>query len=77
MVEDIPRLSRMGVSVRPTSSSSAKFCMLRDPIWNMSVVPPTSSTWRGSRTSVTTGSPVAARASASSASPSSFSPRNE
>ena len=48
--------------------------MLRAPIWSMSAYSATTSTLSGSRTSVTTGSPVALRASARSRSPSSSSP---
>ena len=32
----IPRFSRTGVRVRPTSLSRSKFCMFRAPIWRMS-----------------------------------------
>ena len=38
--------------------------MLRAPIWSTSAVSTTSSSWRGSSTSVTSGSPVSSRASA-------------
>ena len=53
----IPRLSSTGSRVLPTSLSRSKFCMLRAPIWKMSAYCSTSSTWRGSMTSVTTGMP--------------------
>jgi hypothetical protein len=67
---DAPRLSSTGLSVLPTSASSRKFCMLRAPIWSTSAVSTTSSTWRGSTTSVVNGSPVTSRASARIARPS-------
>ena len=44
--------------------------MLREPIWSTSATSRTASSSRGSITSVTTGNPVAALASASSLSPS-------
>ena len=60
---DGPRFSSTGLSARPTSASSMKFCMLRAPIWITSAASSTSSTWRGSISSVTIGSPVSSRAS--------------
>src|SRR5687768_16805221 len=50
--------------------------MLRAPTWSMSTTPAIRSTCRGSTTSLTTGSPVAARTSASSSSASSPIPWN-
>ena len=48
--------------------------MLRAPIWNMSAYRSTSSTWRGSMTSVTTGMPSCSPAAWRIFSPSSPSP---
>ena len=66
---DGPRFSSTGLSERPTSESSRKFCMLRAPIWITSRVSSTSSTCRGSISSVTTGKPVSSRASPGSRAP--------
>ena len=66
IVAERPRLSSTGRRTRPSSASSAKFCMLRAPTWSMSACSATRSTWRVSITSVTTGNPVSARTSASS-----------
>ena len=63
MVAVMPRLSSTGLPARPTACSRPKFCMLRVPIWSMSAYSATTSTSRASTTSVTTGSPVAARTS--------------
>ena len=76
MVADKPRLSSTGRCTRPTSDSSGKFCMLRAPICSTSAYEATSSTCRGSITSVTIGIPVFARTSASNLSPSSPMPWN-
>src|SRR4051794_22169130 len=73
---DGPRFSRIGLSALPTSASSMKFCMLRAPIWITSAASSTASTWRGSISSVTTGSPVSSRASRRIVSASSPSPWN-
>ena len=48
----------------PTSASNEKFCMFRAPTCRTSATAATGATCRGSITSVTIGSPVAARASA-------------
>ena len=64
IVADMPRFSSTGVPVRPTSRSRSKFCMLRAPSWIMSATSSTSSSCRGSMTSVTIGRPVSSRASA-------------
>ena len=59
MVPAMPRLSRMGVLVLPTSLRRLKFCALRAPICMTSMPRSTkSSTSRTSMTSVTTGMPV-------------------
>jgi hypothetical protein len=60
----IPRLSSTGSPVAPTAWSSAKFCMLRVPICNMSAWRATTGTSAGLTTSVTNGRPVSARTSA-------------
>ena len=60
---EAPRLSNTGLSARPTSDRRRKFWLLRAPIWITSVASTTCSTWRGSISSVTTGSPVSSRAS--------------
>ncbi len=73
-VEESPRLRRTGFGARPTSESSEKFDMFRAPIWITSAASTTASTWRGSMSSVTSGSPVSARASLRISSASSPSP---
>ena len=73
---EAPRLSSTGLSARPTSESSRKFWLLRAPIWITSVASTTSSTCRGSISSVTIGRPVSAFASRSSSSASSPRPWN-
>ena len=70
-----PRLSITGLPAWPTASSREKFWALRVPTWSMSALAATSSTSAGVSTSVTTGSPVCSRASASSARPAAPSPR--
>ncbi len=64
IVAERPRLRSTGRRTRPSSASSAKFCMLRAPTCSMSACSATRSTWRVSITSVTTGRPVSARTSA-------------
>ena len=76
IVDDMPRLSSTGLCARPTSASSEKFDMFRAPIWITSVASTTASTWRGSISSVTSGSPVSSRASCRISSASSPRPWN-
>ena len=64
IVDPAPRLSRIGFPLRLAARSRVKFCMLRAPIWSMSAKWPTTATSSQLSTSVTTGSPVRARASA-------------
>ena len=52
-----------GLSGPADLGRSGKFCMLRAPIWITSASSRTASTWRGSISSVTIGSPVSSRAS--------------
>ena len=72
-VADGARLSNTGFGTRPTSARRLKLCMLRAPIWMTSAISATSATSRGSRSSVTIGSPVSSRASARISRP--FEPR--
>lgn len=76
IVPESPRFNNTGRRTSPTAERSAKFCMFRAPICNMSACSATTSTCRVSMTSVTIGSPVSARTSASKASASSPNPRN-
>ena len=62
MVVIIPRFSSTGFLACPTFFKRAKFCTFRAPICMMSVYSSTSSTSVVSRTSVTTGRPVASPA---------------
>ena len=77
MAVDMPRLNSTGLSLRPTSASRAKFCVLRAPICSMSAVAATTSTCSGEVTSVTTGMPVASRGLRNRRNPSSPSPWKE
>ena len=77
-VAESPRLSNIGLSVRPTAFSSSKFCMLRAPIWIMSTPSrKNSGMCTLSISSVTMGWPVAALALFSSSSPSARRPWKE
>src|SRR5690606_39148545 len=58
---DIPRLNSTGLPERPTSASSAKFCVFLAPTWSMSATAATFATSSGVVTSVTIGSPRAPR----------------
>ena len=69
MVLESPRLSRMGLRVRPRVLSNSKFCMLRAPTWIRSTSSNRSRCF-SLIISVTMGSPVALRALRSSSRPS-------
>jgi len=51
-VADNPRFKKTGFLTLPTSFNKVKFCILRAPIWRMSMWLQIRSTSRGSRTSV-------------------------
>ena len=63
MVEDNPRLSRMGLEVLPSCFKRSKFCMFRAPTWITSTHISNISTLSVDMISVTMGRPVAALAS--------------
>ncbi len=71
------RFRKTGMWVLPTAVRSGKFWELRAPIWKTSVYWPTRGTASGDMTSVMIGRPVASRASANMARPSSPRPWNE
>ena len=72
-VDEYPRFKRTGFLVSPTSFKRLKFCILRAPIWKMSVYFSIISTSRVSMTSVTILKPVSFFALARYLSP--FKPR--
>ena len=77
MVLESPRLRRIGLPALPTASRRAKFWALRVPTWSMSATAATRSTSPGLNTSVTTGRPVSALASARYSSPAAPRPLKE
>src|SRR5258708_5537547 len=74
-VADMPRFNNTGFGCSPHASRSEKFCMFRAPTWRQSALRATRSTSDGVSTSVTTGRPVAARASAKNSRPDGPRPR--